>query len=104
MSAERQEGLAAAVSEDAEEANTHKAMRKHMQKEAAQELVGCHRHELLFATVGVILPAERHPTIDEVYEPMIRDCHTMGVPSQVMKDMLRAAERRFGVHDPVLAE
>jgi hypothetical protein len=45
-------------------------MRKHMQKEAAQEFVGCHRHELLFAAVGVIPPAERYLTIDEVYEPM----------------------------------
>jgi hypothetical protein len=54
LSAERQEGLGAAVGEEAEEANAHEAMWKHMQKKAAQELVGRHRHELLFAAVGVI--------------------------------------------------
>ena len=97
LSAERQQGLAATVGKEAEEAAAHKAMRKHMQKEAAQELVGCYRHELLFAAIGVILPAERHLSISEVYEPMIRDGHTMGVTSQVMKDVLRAAEWRLGV-------
>jgi hypothetical protein len=104
LSAERQQGLTATIGKEAEEADAHKTMRKHMEKKAAQELIGCHRHEFLFAVVGVILPAERHLTIGEVYEPEVGDGDTMGVTSQVMKDVLRAAERRLGVHNPVLAE
>ncbi len=75
-----------------------------MQKEAAQKLLGCHSHQFLFAAVGVILPAERHAAIGEVNDSMIGDGNAMGVAGQVMKDVLRAAERRFGIHDPILAE
>jgi hypothetical protein len=35
---------------------------------------------------------------------VIRDGHAMGVAGQVMKNVLRTAERGFGVHNPVLAE
>ena len=75
-----------------------------MQKEAAQELIGCHGHQFLFAAVGVILPAERHEAIGEVNDSMIGDGGTMGVAGQVMENVLRTAERRFGVYDPVLKE
>ena len=75
-----------------------------MQKEATQELIGCHSHELLLAAVSIVFPAERYLTIGEVYEPMIGDSDTMGVAGQVMKNVLRATERRFGIHDPILTE
>src|SRR4051794_20155347 len=79
-------------------------MRKHMQKEAAQKLISCHSHQFLFVAVCVVLPAERHEVIGEVNDSMIGDGDAMGVACQVMKDVLRAAEGRLGVHDPVLAE
>src|SRR5437763_14198103 len=79
-------------------------MRKHMQKEAAQELIGCHSHQFLFAAVDVILPAERHKAIGEVNDSMVGDGDTMGVAGQVRKNVLRAAERRFGIHEPILTE
>ena len=104
LSAERQQRLTAAIGQEAEEADAHEAMRKHMEQEAAQELLRRHGHQLLFAAVGVILPAERHLTIGEINEPMIGDGDAMGVAGQIMKNVLRAAERRLGVHDPVLAE
>src|SRR3954453_1088581 len=75
-----------------------------MQKEAAQEIIGCHGHQFLFAAVGVILPAERHEAIGEVNDSVIGDGDTMGVAGQIMKNVLRAAERRFGIHDPILTE
>ena len=75
-----------------------------MQEEAAQKLLRCHCHQLLFAAVRVILPAERDLAIGEVNNPMIGDGDAMRVAGQVMKNVLRAAERRLGVHDPVLAE
>ena len=33
---------------------------------------------------------------------MIGDSHTMGVASQVLEDVIRAAERLFGVDHPIL--
>ena len=102
--AERQQSFAAAVGQVAEEADAHKAMWKHMEKKAAQKLLRRNCHELLFAAVGIILPAERHLTMGEVYEPAIGDGDAMGVAGQAMKNVLRAAEGRLGVHDPILAE
>ena len=79
-------------------------MGKHMQKKAAQKLLCCHGHQLLFAAVGVIFPAEGNCIIGEVDEPVVGDSDAMGVAGQVMKNVPRAAERRLGVNDPVLAE
>ena len=104
LPAERQESFTAAISQEAEEADAHKAMGKHMKKEAAQKLLCCDRHQLLFAAVSIILPAKRHLSIGKVYDPMIGDGDAVGVAGQVMEDVLRATERRLRVHDPVLAE
>lgn len=92
------------VGEKPEEANAHKARWKHIEKKATQKLLSWDRHQLLFTPVGVIFPAERHLIIGEVYEPVIGDGDAMGVAGKVMKNVLRTAERRFGVHDPVLAK
>src|ERR1700751_772157 len=102
--AERQQRLAAAVGEEAEEADTHKARWKHVEEKAAQKLLGRYGHQLLLAALGVILPAESHLTVSEVYDPVIGDGDAMGVAGQVVKDVLRATKRRFSVNDPDLPE
>ena len=104
LSAEWQQSFAAPVREEAEEPNADEAGRKHMEKEATQELVSSDGHHFLFAAVGIVFPAERDLTIDEVDDPMVGDGNAVGVAGQVMKNVLRSAERRFGVHDPVLTE
>jgi hypothetical protein len=104
LTAERQQGPAAAIGQEAEEEDAHKAMWKHMEKKAAQKLLSCHGHQFLFAAVGVIFPAERDLTIGEVDAPMIGDSDAMGVAGQVLKDVLRTAERRFGVDDRILVK
>lgn len=77
-------------------------MWEYMKKEAPQKLLCGDRHELLLAGVGVVLPAKGDLTVGEVNNPVVGDCHTMCIASQVMKNVLRAAEGRFGVYDPVL--
>ena len=79
-------------------------MREYMQKKAPQKLFRRYCHELLFAAMGIILPAKSDLTIGEVYDPVIGDGDAMGVAGQIMKNVLRTTEGRFGVHDPVLAE
>ena len=75
-----------------------------MQQEAAQKLICCDGHQLLFAAVGVILPAERYLSSGEADQTMVGDGDTVGVAGQVMKHVLRTAERRLRVHHPVLTE
>ena len=79
-------------------------MREHMEKEAAQKLFRRYCHQLLFAAMRIILPAERDLAIGKGNDPMVGDGDAMCVAGQVMKDVLRAAERWLGIHDPVLAE
>ena len=79
-------------------------MRENVQKEAAQKLLGRYGHQLLFAAMRIILPAEGNLTVGKGHDPMIRDGDTMCVPSQVMKNVQRTAKRRLGVYDPVLTE
>lgn len=75
-----------------------------MQKEASQKLVRRNGHQLLLAAVSIILPAESNLAIGKGNDPMVGDGHAMCIASQVMKYVLRTAEGRFGVYDPVLAE
>ena len=79
--AERQHSFTSAISQKTEETNANEAMWEYMEKKAAQKLLCCHCHELLFAAVGVILPAERHLIIGEVYDPVVGDGDAMGVAS-----------------------
>ncbi len=102
--AERQESFTAASGKEAEEANTNEAMWKDMEKKAAQELFRCHGHQFLLAAMRIILPAESDLAISERDNPVVGDSNAMCVAGQIMKNVLRAAERRLGVHDPVLAE
>ena len=74
-----------------------------MEKAAAQKLLGGMRHLLLFAAMCIVFPAERNLTVFEGHDPMIGDHGTMCVPGQVMKNVLRVAERMLGV-GTVLAE
>ena len=75
-----------------------------MEKKTAQELFCGHCHELLLAAVRVIFPAESDLAIGEGNNPVVGNRNAMCVAGQVMKDVPRTSERRFGVHDPVLAE
>ena len=79
-------------------------LEKHVQQKPPDELLGGKCHLALLAAVGVVTIAERNFSVCHADQAVIGDGHPMGIASQVMKDMLRTAERRFGVHDPVLTE
>jgi hypothetical protein len=75
-----------------------------MQEKAAQELVGAHGHHPLFVTPGVVLPSERDFAILEPDQPVVGDGNPMGIPGEVLQDVLGSAEWPFCVYDPVLPE
>jgi hypothetical protein len=79
-------------------------MRKHMEKESAEELLGRYRHESLLVVMRVVLPAEGDPIIGEVHQSVVGDSNTMGVASEVVENVAWATEGRFRIHHPVLAE
>jgi hypothetical protein len=52
----------------------------------------------------IILPAKCDLAIGKGNDPMVGDSNAMCVAGQVMKDVLRASERRLGIHDPISVE
>ena len=104
LPAKRQQELAPAIGQETEETDADEGMWKHMKKKAPQELLRCEGHEFLFAAMRIILPAESDLAIRKGNNPMVGDGHTMCIAGQVMQNVLRTAERRFRVHDPVLAK
>ncbi len=95
---------AVAVGEEAEVADAHKAARKQMQQEAPQELVCRQAHQLLLVAMGGVAPTEGDVAIGKVDQSVVGDRDTMGVSTEIAKDMLRASEGALRVHDPVVAE
>ena len=77
---------------------------ENMEQESAQKLVGRDGCELLLATMGVISPEEGNMAIAKTHEAMVRDGHAMRVASQIVQHLIRPAEWRLGIDDPVLAE
>jgi hypothetical protein len=92
------------VGQEAEGADANKAAGQHMQQEAAQELWGFEGHHSLAIAVGVISPAEGDLMVGEGDQAMVGDGDAMSVAGEIAEDMMRAAERGFGIDDPVLTE
>jgi len=85
-------------------ADANQSPGQNVDQESAQKLFCGNRHDLLFAAMRIILPAKRDSIILEGDESMVGDRDAMGIARQVVQNMLRTAERRLGVHDPVLSE
>ena len=72
-----------------------------MEEKAADELVGAQRHRLLLGAMAIILPAEAHLAIVDAEQAMIGDGDSMRVAADVVEDLLRSGEGRFGEDDPI---
>ena len=73
-----------------------------MLQEPAKELIAGESHGALFVVIGIILPTESNLRFGDGDNPMVGDGNTMGITSQVLKDMVWAAEWRFRIDDPIL--
>src|SRR3954454_17567136 len=51
--------------------------------------------------VAIILPLEAHFALVDCKQSFIRDCDAMGIAAQIFERLLRTAEWRFGINDPV---
>src|SRR3954469_19389292 len=50
-----------------------------------------------------VLGAEADAALVEGNEPVVRDAHAVGVPAEILEDLLGSGERALGVDHPVLA-
>lgn len=74
-----------------------------MEKEPPQELLGGYRHQLLLTVMRIIFPAKRDLAICESHDPVVGDSNAMCIARQIVQDMVRPAERRFSINDPVVS-
>ena len=73
-----------------------------MEEEAAKELDGFERQNLFDTAVAIILPTEPDAAVFEFEQAMIGDGDLVGVASEIVDDLGRAAEGALGVDDPAL--
>lgn len=100
LPAERKVLFAAWIGQESVMANANETARQHMHQEAANKFQRIERHEFLLVAVFGIAPAEGDFAVCQTDQPVIGNCHTMGVAAQIIQHLFRAAERRFGIHDP----
>ncbi len=84
--------------------DAHETGGKHVEQEAAQELLDREGHQALLITVGGVSPAQGDLVVGQGDEAMVGDGDTGRVAAEVMKNMLRTTEGRFAVDHPVRAE
>ena len=74
--------------------------RKDMQKKPPEEFLGTECHLPLLVATCIVFPPEGHHAVGEGDQPVIRDCYTVGIPSQVLQNMFRTSERLLRINNP----
>ena len=96
----RELGSAAGVCQEAEVADPAKALRKHVEQKAADELVGIERHHLGSVVGAIVLPTKADIAVLAGEQPAIGDRNAMGIAAEIGENLLWPAERTLGVDDP----
>lgn len=93
--------LALAVGEKAVIADADETLREDMKEKAADELHRLEEQGALLVRVGVVLPTKGDLAVLNQEQSPVGDGDPVGVASEVLEDLLGAAEGRFSVDDPV---
>ncbi len=92
---------AGAVGEKAVVTDADQSRREHMQQKAAQELVDLEGQQLLGVAVCVVAIAETDALAVEGDDSGVADGDAVGVVGEIAEDLLRSAEGRLAVDDPI---
>jgi hypothetical protein len=84
-----------------EVANADEAGGKHVEEEAAQELLHPQSHQALLVTVPGVSPAEGNLVVLKGDQTVIGDGHAVGVAAEITENLLGTAEGRLAVDHPV---
>ena len=89
------------VAQEPEVAYLHEPVGEDVEEEPPDELGSLEGHDLLFVTVGIILPEEGDLAILRTDDAVVRDRDPVGVPPEVAEDGLWPVEGRLGVDHPL---
>jgi hypothetical protein len=93
--------LAVAVAHETVITDALKSLGQDMDEETPDELPGIERHHLLLALVAIVLPPEAYLAILDIDDPVVGDCHSVCVASDIFQNLLSACEGRLGIDHPV---
>src|ERR1019366_9876862 len=82
--------------------NADEARGKHVEQEAAQELLDRQSHQPLLVAVCRVSPAEGHLSVLEGDQAVIGDRHAVGVAAEITENVFGTTEGRLAVDHPVL--
>ena len=92
------------VGEEAEVADAHEAAWQQVEQEAAQELVDRQSQQALLVGMRGVSPAEGDVALFEGDQSAVGDGDAVGVAAEIAQRVLRSAEGRLGIDDPVVTE
>ena len=101
MTAQGKLSSSATIGEEAVVADPLKALGENVHQEAANKLLGGEAHGLALVVIAIVLPAKLNLPVVEPEQPIVRDSNPVGVPCDVLEDLLRSAERWLGVDLPI---
>jgi hypothetical protein len=104
LEAKWQASGASSVGQKAKVADAHEARGKHVEQEAAQELLDRQGHQALLVAVRGVSPAEGNLVPREGDQAVIGDRHAVGIAAEVTENMFGTTEGRFAVDHPVVTE
>lgn len=101
---ERKQFAASAIGEPPEVANAWESLWQEVLKKAAQKFLASQGHGAWFVVVRVVLPSEGDFRFADGENAVIGNSHAMGIPSQIMQDMVWSAKRWLGVDHPFFSK
>ena len=75
---------------------------KHVEQEAADELLGLQSHDLFAIAVFAISIAQGDFAVLDLEDTIVGERHAVGVAAEVVENGLWRAERLFGIDHPIL--
>ncbi len=83
-------------------ADAGEARRQDVQREPPDKFVGVQRHHFGLGAVFIVFPGEGDFAVGKIEDAVVADGNAVGVSPEVVDDLLRSAERGFGVDHPVV--
>ncbi|MDI6791136.1 MAG: hypothetical protein QME44_10700 [Thermodesulfobacteriota bacterium] len=97
-------GFGIARGHEAKVSDFDKPGRENVPHKPADELLGGgHGHQPLLTGSAIVSGPEDDLSLRQTHQPMVGDGHPVGVAAEVMVGVLGAAERPFGVDDPLFS-
>jgi hypothetical protein len=104
LEAKWQESRPPSVGQKAEVSDTHEAGGKHVEQEAAQELLDRQGHQTLLVAVRGVSPAKGDLVALQGDQAVIGNRHAVGVAAEITENVFGATEGWFAIDHPVLPE